>query len=335
VEVELKMASGRIRRTARRGIAAAILVWLGVAGLTVLMAPSASAAPGPIAIAIASPQAPGSLSLNAGDAVLFQNGIPPLTVPLVGTVYTDLTLHLPSGAKTLAPGQSHTETFNQGCNPCSVTFAYRSQSGAPLTGAILGQLPALPVNPLGFTVTVAVPSVKVPALPALPAVPALPALPQVNTPPQPGSPGGPLDPGGDGTTPEDEPAAPPIAAGADGAPYNYGLPADAPRMSAGDVVAAAAFDPDRFYVPGQSLGTADRAGSGGMAGSYDGASVPVFGQLAGLDGSSLDEESAQEAAAANASSAPTLPAAALAAVIALAAVTAALVRTHQAQRSSR
>jgi hypothetical protein len=106
-------------------------------------------------------------------------------------------------------------------------------------------------------------------------------------------------------------------------------------MSVSDAVAAAAFDPQRYFVPGQSLGTKDRAGSGGLPGGYDGASVPVFGQLAGLDGSSLDESSAQEAAAANADSAPTLPAAALAAVIALAAVTAALVRTHQAQRSSR
>src|SRR4029453_6460303 len=119
-----------------------------------------------------------------------------------------------------------------------------------------------------------------------------------------------------------------IATGAEGAPYNYGAPTDAPRMSVGDVVAAAAFDPQRFYVPGQSLGTKDRAGSGGIAGSYDGASVPVFGQLAGLDGASLDERRPQEAAAADASPDATLPAAALAAVIALAAVTAALVRTH-------
>jgi hypothetical protein len=61
--------------------------------------------------------------------------------------------------------------------------------------------------------------------------------------------------------------------------------------------------------------------------------VPVFGQLAGLDSASLDEDTAEEVAASR-SDAPTLPAAALAAVVALAAVTAALVRTHQAHRAS-
>ena len=89
-------------------------------------------------------------------------------------------------------------------------------------------------------------------------------------------------------------------------------------------------------MPGRSLGGADRPAqrSGGVAGSYDGASVPVFGQLAGLDGAGADE-SAEEAAASAAPAAQTLPAAALAAVVALAAVTAALVRTHQASRASR
>jgi hypothetical protein len=62
--------------------------------------------------------------------------------------------------------------------------------------------------------------------------------------------------------------------------------------------------------------------------------VPVFGQLAGLDGSSLDEENAEQATAST-PAARVLPAAALAAVVALAAVTAALVRTHQAARSTR
>ena len=117
--------------------------------------------------------------------------------------------------------------------------------------------------------------------------------------------------------------------------YTYGSGAGVPRMAPSDVAAAAAFDPSRFYVPGRSLGGVDRAGSGGgMAGGYDGASVPVFGQLAGLDGSSLDESAAEEAAASS-PAAQALPAAALAAVVALAAVTAALVRTHQASRSSR
>ena len=93
-------------------------------------------------------------------------------------------------------------------------------------------------------------------------------------------------------------------------------------------------------MPATSLGGVDRSGTaaaaaaGGVAGTYDGASVPVFGQLAGLDGNALDDQSAAEAAAASAT-AQTLPAAALAAVVALAAVTAALVRTHQASRARR
>ena len=39
------MASGRIRRSARRGLAGAVLAWVGVATASVLMAPSAAAAP--------------------------------------------------------------------------------------------------------------------------------------------------------------------------------------------------------------------------------------------------------------------------------------------------
>ena len=106
-----------------------------------------------------------------------------------------------------------------------------------------------------------------------------------------------------------------------------------------DTAAAAAFDPSRFFVPGESLGGVDGGsgsgeGAGGTTGNYDGAAVPVFGQLAGLDSAALDEEAAAQSEAAG-GSAPALPAAALAAVVALAAVTAALVRTHQAQRESR
>ena len=73
-----------------------------------------------------------------------------------------------------------------------------------------------------------------------------------------------------------------------------------------------------------------------MAGGYDGASVPVFGQLAGLEAAALEEgDAVAEVAASRSGTAQTLPAAALAAVVALAAVTAALVRTHQASRASR
>jgi hypothetical protein len=70
-----------------------------------------------------------------------------------------------------------------------------------------------------------------------------------------------------------------------------------------------------------------------VPGGYDGASVPVFGELAGLETPAQGEDGVVDAGAA-ASTAPALPAAALAAVVALATATAALVRTHQAHRAS-
>src|SRR6476469_1855046 len=44
VEVGNEMETGRIRRSARRGLAVAVLGWLAVAAMAVLAAPSASAA---------------------------------------------------------------------------------------------------------------------------------------------------------------------------------------------------------------------------------------------------------------------------------------------------
>ena len=108
-------------------------------------------------------------------------------------------------------------------------------------------------------------------------------------------------------------------------------------MSPADAGAAAAFDPSRFSAGSDSFGSGggSGSGSGGLPGGYDGASVPVFGELAGLNGAELDEESSGEELASSAATAQTLPAAALAAVVALATATAALVRTHQAQRTSK
>jgi hypothetical protein len=177
-------------------------------------------------------------------------------------------------------------------------------------------------------------------LPNLPSV-NLPQVPQVTVPvpslggttiPQ----AGPVQPGTQtittntttGTTPQSVP----------GTQYTYDTGAGAPQMAPVGTAAGAAFDPSRFTASGQSSGTADRStgtgsGAGGVAGQYDGASVPVFGQLAGLNGSDLQETDAT-AATPGAASAPALPVPALAAVVALAAVTAALVRTHQAHRAA-
>jgi hypothetical protein len=334
------MATGRIRRSARRGIAAAMLGWLGVVGGVLLLAPGASAAP--TATVTINDVTPPAVSVDAGGSVTFVNAIADKTVsvggvlPVNAVVHTDVTLNLPSGSKALAPGQSLAQAFAQ-TTAFTITYAYRVD-GATLA-AVSGLVPPVKA-PTPFVV-----NTLAPALPNVPSV-GLPPLPPVTVPPLTPPPGDtpvPTPPVGEQPPPSDPPGEGPaggdggIVGGATGDGYTYGTNGAAPQMSPSDIAAAAAFDPSRFYVPGRSLGGPDRVGSGGsggMAGSYDGASVPVFGQLAGLDGSSLDEESAQEAAASS-PAAQALPAAALAAVVALAAVTAALVRTHQAARSSR
>ena len=341
------MATGRIRRSARRGIAASILAWLGLAALALFVAPSAAAAPtATVEIRNVTPPA---ASVDPGGTVTFVNRIPAqnkggISIPLAGTfsatVHTDVAVSFFGQSRTLATDQSTAWAFSAPATNGTITYTYRIVPQAGLTATIANQVVstvAASLPPLPAPVPYVVQTIA-PALPTLPGV-NVPQLPQVNV-PLPGGTQPPVDgppttlpPG---TPPGEQPPGeqPPPPGGATGEPYQYGTSA-VPQMSPTDAMAAAAFDPQRFFVPRQSLGTADRAGSGGLAGSYDGASVPIFGQLAGLDGSSLDEESATANASANSPAAQTLPAAALAAVVALAAVTAALVRTHQAQRSSR
>lgn len=343
------MASGRIRRSARRGIAAAVLGWLAVAAVSVLMAPSASAAP--TATVEIRDLTPPVVSVDAGGSVTFVNRIQDKTVQVGGgglvpslvnvTAKTEVTLGLPSGSTPLAPGASVTERFDATCANCTITYTYRLSSGSSLTQALtnaaLQALPPLPA-PTPFVVNTILPdvpnlpSVGVPQLPTV-TVP-LPGAPEVVEPNDPTvpNPTGPDNPGGPtptGPTPE----------GIPGSQYNYDLGNGTPNLSPVDTAAAAAFDPSRFFVPGQSLGGVDGGGgggegAGGQTGNYDGAAVPVFGQLAGLDSAALDAEAAAQTEAAG-QRATALPAAALAAVVALAAVTVALVRTHQAQRESR
>ncbi|HEY0402039.1 MAG TPA: hypothetical protein VGD09_08470 [Blastococcus sp.] len=342
------MATGRIRRSARRGLTVAVLGWLGVAAFAVFMAPSASADP-QVTVPIRDLTVP-TVYVDAGGTVTFVNEIQDKTVQIGGggllptltsvTAKTQVSLTLPSGTKPLAPGAQVAEKFASSCLKCMVTFTYTLQSNAsltqPLTDAALGLLPPLPA-PTVFVVNtlVALPNlqgVNVPQLPPV-TIPNLPGVPGGTTPPV----GGITQPGAVGQPPAAGGPAP--IEGAPGDQYTYNTGAGAPQLSPADIVAASAFDPSRYYVPGRSLGGPDRSGSsatgsGGVAGSYDGASVPVFGQLAGLDGAALDDQAAQEAASSSTAS-QTLPAAALAAVVALAAVTAALVRIHQASRTSR
>lgn len=344
------MATGRIRRTAQRGVAAAVLGWLCVAAFSVLMAPSAAAAPtATIEIRNLTPPV---ASVDANGTVTFVNKIPAenrggiqiLGIGVSATVYTDVAVSFFGEQRTLAPEQSTAWKFSAPATPGTITYTYRvvPQATLPLgvsatqvVNQVLGSLPPLPA-PVPYVVQTIAPN-----LPNLPSV-GLPQLPQVSVPlpagqvPAPSGPGAPLPTGPAAPAPTPTGGAP--LAGTPGDVYAYDTGAGAPRMAPSDVVAASAFDPSRYFVPGQSLGGADRAGSGGAGGApggYDGASVPVFGQLAGLDGAALEEGDAVTEAASESAQAQTLPAAALAAVVALAAVTAALVRTHQASRATR
>ncbi len=342
------MATGRIRRTARRGVAVAVLGWLSVASASVVLAPPAAAAPA-VTVPIRD-LTPPVVSVDAGGTVTFVNEIQDKAVQVGGggllpslvsvTAKTEVTLGLPSGERVLAPGASVTETFDRTCLTCSITYTYRMQSNASLTSVLtdgaLELLPPLPL-PAPFVVNTLLPLPNLPGvnLPQLPPL-TLPAPPAVVLPPA-----SPVEPPAAlpaaPPAPAPAPAAPP-AQGVPGSQYTYALGAGAAQLNPGGG-SAAAFDPSRFLASGRTAagsGSGTGSGSGGRAGTYDGATVPVFGQLAGLDGTGLDEESAgSDVTADTASTAASLPAAALAAVVALAAASAALVRTHQAARATR
>src|SRR5690349_1025134 len=342
------MATGRITRSARRGLAAIVLGWLAILVGSVLLAPSASA--DPTAKVEIRDLTPPLVSVDAGGKVTFTNLIEDKTVQVGGggllpslvtvTVHTDVALGLPSGAHPLKKGESWAETFPSSCVGCTITYTYRvSVPDSSIVGGVLNTVTsqavaAMPQNQVvtyngqQTTVAIGVPTpfvvnTLVP-LPNLPSV-NLPQVPQVTVPvpslggttlPQ----AGPVPPGTQtittttttGTTPQSVP----------GTQYTYDTGAGAPQMAPVGTAAGAAFDPSRFTASGQSSGTADRStgtgsGAGGVAGQYDGASVPVFGQLAGLNGSDLRETDAT-AATPGAASAPALPVPALAAVVALA-----------------
>ena len=356
------MATGRITRSARRGLAAIVLGWLAILVGSVLLAPSASA--DPTAKVEIRDLTPPLVSVDAGGKVTFTNLIEDKTVQVGGggllpslvtvTVHTDVALGLPSGAHPLKKGESWAETFPSSCVGCTITYTYRaSVPDSSIVGSVLNSvtsqaLATLPqsqvvtYNGKQTTVAIGVPTpFLVNTLLPLPNLPSvnLPQVPQVTvqvpslggtTIPQPS--GGTV-PGTQtittttttGTTPQSVP----------GTQYTYDTGAGAPQMAPVDTAAAAAFDPSRFsaVAGGTPGGSSSAGGAGGVAGQYDGASVPVFGQLAGLNGSDL-EEADSAAAAPGAGSAPALPVPALAAVVALAAVTAALVRTHQVHRAA-
>ncbi len=339
------MASGRIRRSARRGLAGAVLAWVGVATASVLMAPSAAAAP--TATVEIKNVTPPAASVDKGGTVTFVNKIPAqnkggISVPLVGsvsaTVYTDVAVTFYGQKRALQTGQSAAWSFKDPATTGSIAYTYRIVPQAGLTATVAnqvvntvaGQLPKLPAAVPYVVQTIA------PDLRALPSV-NLPQLPQVQLPPPPA-----VNPPTDPRQPAAEPSAQPKPApapaaspqGPSGNVYQYDTQA-APGLTPTARAAASAFDPSRFPTVGSRGGAAGGAsgGAGGVPGGYDGASVPVFGELAGLETPAQGEDGVADAGAAR-SPAPPLPAAALAAVVALATATAALVRTHQAHRAS-
>jgi hypothetical protein len=346
------MSSGRICRSARRGIAAAVLGWLCVAVASVVMAPTAAAAPS--ATVEIRNITPPVVSVDPGGKVTFVNKVAPLdtsvSVPLVGSVSasvtTDVTVTFFGQERSLAPDAATDWTF-PATTAGSIEYTYTVTPQPGLSAAVADQVVDLVAATLpseGAPVTVPytvqtlapdvpnLPSVNVPALPSV-EIPPLPELPVLESPDDDGGPRDTED-GDDRRTDGPEPI--------DAEPYTYPTGAGAPTAAAADGVAAAAFDPSRFSASSapSGAGSGAGAGAGGLPGGYDGASVPVFGQLAGLDGTRLDgpwldEQEAGERLATSGSTEQTLPAAALAAVVALATATAALVRTHQVQRSSK
>jgi hypothetical protein len=300
---------------------------------SVLLAPSASAAPA-VTVAIRD-LTPPLVSVDAGGAVTFVNQIADRTVQAGGgllptlvsvTAHTDVTLKVPSGTRALPTGASVTETFAASCVGCTITYTYRLQSAASLTSALtdatLKMLPPLPA-PTPFVVNTLVPLPDLPSL-NLPQVPAVTVpAPSGQTPqgPQAPTPAGPAP-----TTP-----APVAGAPADGGaqtvhgtPYSYGTSGGAAQLAptASSAVSALAGS----YLPGQAMGRRDASGSGGVVGDYDGASVPVFGQLAGLDTAVTGQDGAVSPDAAGTAPGAGLSVPALLAFIALAGSSSALVR---------
>jgi hypothetical protein len=288
-------------------------------------------------------------SVDPGGKVTFVNAIKAdkvsVSVPALGllpaqkvsaTVHRDVAVTFFGDERTLATGKSTSWTFPR-TTTGSITYTFRVVPQSGLAAPVADQVVKLVKGTLeddGAPVTVPyVVQTIAPDLPNLPSV-NVPQLPSIEVPDVtggeppadlPGGGGGGTSGGGGGSITGPDPI--------DGDIYTYGDGA-APQGGALGSGAAPAFDPGRFSA---SSGSADgpsagsgAGGSGGLAGSYDGASVPVFGQLAGVDGSTLDARSAAQSTP----PAQSLPASALAAVIALATVTAALVRTHQAGRTT-
>jgi hypothetical protein len=333
------MATGRIRRRARRGVAAAVIGWLGIAAASVLMAPGASAAPSyTVEIKDVTPPV---ASVDQGGKVTFINEIPDKTVQVGGggllpslvnvTARTVVTLTLPSGDHKLLPisvptnppttpptTSVFTEAFSSTCLTCKISYTYQLSSGTSLTSsitsAVIAKLPVLPVpTPFVVNTLIALPNLPGVNLPTLPPV-TVPKLPGVTLPKVPG-----------GTTLPSTSKLTTITTttttinGIPGGIYEYQTGSGLPQLDPGKSAAAAGFDGSGYSAQSQGSG-----GAGARPGSNNGNSVPAYG----LNGN-LKNDSAQSTLN------RVLPPAALAALLALVAATAAFFRIRRSARSSR
>src|SRR4051812_23864708 len=181
------MATGQIRRRARRGVAVAVLGWLCAAVAAVLLAPTASAAPS-VTVEIKNVTPPAA-SVDSGGTVTFINKIPAqnkggVSIPLVGTfsatVYTDVSVTFFGQKKALQPNQSAAWKFTDPATTGTIEYTYRivPQSGLAanvanqVVNTVAASLPPLPV-PAPYVVQTILPDV-----PQLPSV-NLPQLPEV------------------------------------------------------------------------------------------------------------------------------------------------------------
>lgn len=326
------MATGLIRRTARRGAAALGLTGLAVAAGAVVLAPGASAATTvPVHIRDLTPPL---VSINPGDSVAFDDQIQDKTVQVGGgsgllpstltvVVHTDVTLGIPDDKPEhqhqLKPGDpAFVQRFDQSCTTCTITYTYRatvpggSLAGSALNAATSQAIASLPQNQVvtfdnqQVNVQIGVPTPFIVntlvALPNLPGV-NLPQLPPVQV-PTPGLPGAPTLPGltaPTGTSFLTTTTTTTTRTGIGGDQYTYLTGVDAPAM-APQPGGTRAFDPSSV-VPGSGSGP----GQPGLA-----------------------DASATSTVQRSSSSPLSVPA--LAAVLALAGAAAALARVHQLSR---
>ena len=259
------MASGRIRRSARRGLAGAVLAWSGSPPRRCSCAPSAAAAP--TATVEIKNVTPPAASVDKGGTVTFVNKIPAqnkggISVPLSAASPPRSTPTWPSpssGRSGLSrPVSRRPGPFKDPATTGSIAYTYRIVPQAGLTATVANQV----VDTVAGRCRSCPPPCRTssrriaPDLPALPSV-NLPQLPQVQLPPPPVNP--PTDP----TQPA--PSRPrsrsrrrhrPPPRRARPAPCTSTTPTAAPGLTPTAPRRRVRFDPSRFPTVGSRGGAA-------------------------------------------------------------------------------